>query len=112
MTIIIARVVKLIRKNLTRNIMTAYFFAYTTIDRETGRFLPIEDFETYTPILYTGNIAQIYAKFPDAIKNMSLQLLTRPKIQDTLSLNLESNIDIKSLFNKIELPKNINVSRN
>lgn len=98
--------------DFTRNLMTAYFFAYTTIDEKSGRFMPIQDFETYSPTLYIGNLPKIYNANPELLKFAGSQLLLRSKIQQTLSINFIKNMDIKSLFKKIDLPKNPAVAIN
>ena len=54
-----------------------------------------------------GSIRDLYFKAPDSIKKIGLQPLPRANAQRTLSINVSGDFDyIKSLFKKIELPKN------
>lgn len=98
--------------DMTRNLMAAYFFAYTYVDSKTGKIMPVEDFSEYSPTLYIGNLARLYAEAPDSIKGIGLQALLRPKTQLTMSLNVAGNSNVKSLFKKVELPKNPALARN
>ncbi len=98
--------------DMTRNLMAAYFFAYTYVDAKTGKIVPVEDFSEYSPTLYIANIAKLYEYAPEAVQSIGMQALLRPKTQFTMSLNVGENFDIKSLFKKVELPKNPAVSRN
>ena len=99
--------------DVTRNLMIAYFFAYTYLDKEKNQLLPIEDFEKYSPMLYVGNIKTLSQEMPDAVKNMGLQPFLRAKVQQTMSINVLNDFTkIKSFFKKIELPKNPVVAKN
>ena len=99
--------------DVTRNIMVAYFFAYTYWDSEKNQIRPIETFEFNTPMLYIGSIKELYYKAYDAVSNIGFQAITSAKAQQTLSLNTVKNYDyIKSLFKRIELPKNFEIARN
>lgn len=99
--------------DVTRNMMVAYFFAYTYYNQEKNQLLPIEDFSTYTPTLYVANLKEIYSTVPDAIKKIGMQPTVRAKVQQTMSINVAENKDlVKDLFKKIELPKNPVVARN
>ncbi len=99
--------------DVTRNIMVAYFFAYTYFDKEKRQVLPIDNFEQYNPILYVGNLKDIKSNTPKAIEKLGLQPVLRAKVQQSMSINVSEDRDkIKSLFKKIELPKNPMVARN
>lgn len=99
--------------DVTRNLMVAYFFAYTYYDKEKNRYFPIETFEFNTPYLYCADIRELYYNAPDAIKNMGLQPTIRAKAQQTMSINVANDRDrIKGVFRKIEMPKNPLISRN
>lgn len=99
--------------DVTRNIMIAYFFAYTYFDNEKRQILPIEDFEKYSPTLYVGNLNELYKSAPESVNKMGFQPTIRAKIQQTMSINVSENGElIKGLFKKIELPKNPIVARN
>lgn len=98
--------------DMTKNLMAAYFFAYTYVDSKTGKIMPVEDFSEYSPTLYIGNIARLYAEVPETVQGIGMQALLRSKTQLTMSLNVGENSGVKSLFKKVELPKNPAVSRN
>jgi hypothetical protein len=93
--------------DVTRDLMTALFFAYTYFDNEKRVFLPFTSFEYNTPYLYVGNLNELYQKAPDSVKDMGFQPMPRQKAQQTMSINVSGDFDyIKSLFKTIELPKN------
>ncbi len=99
--------------DITRNIMVAYFFAYTYLDRVKNQVLPIEDFDKYSPTLYVGNLKELYAAVPESVQKIGFQPMLRPKVQQAMSINVSQNADtIKGLFKKIELPKSPIVARN
>ena len=99
--------------DVTRNMMVAYFFAYTYWDSEKNQLRPIETFEFNTPMLYIGSIKELYYKVPECVANIGFQTVVPAKAQQTMSLNVAKNRDyIKSLFKKIELPKNPLIARN
>ena len=99
--------------DVTRNMMVAYFFAYTYFDKKTNQIRPIENFEYNTPMLYIGSIKELYYKANECVANLGFQAITSAKAQQTLSLNVANNRDyIKSLFKKIELPKNPKIAIN
>ena len=93
--------------DVTRDMMTALFFAYTYFDKDTGKLLPLPAFEYNTPYIYVGNIKDLYYKFPESVKKIGFQPLPRAKAQQAMSINVSGDFEyIKSLFKKIELPKN------
>lgn len=99
--------------DVTRNIMIAYFFAYTYWNKDENQLLPIENFENYSPMLYVGSLRDLYYKAPYSVENICFQTMLRAKAQQTMSLNVSTNRDyIKSLFKKIELPKNPVIAKN
>ncbi len=99
--------------DVTRNLMVAYFFAYTYWDADKNECRPLEGFEYNTPMLYTGSIRELYYKSYTAVKDLSFQAIVCAKAQQTLSLNIGDNWDyIKTLFRKIELPKDVRIARN
>ena len=99
--------------DFTKNMMVAYFFAYTYVDEKTGERRPIETFEFNTPMLYIGSIRELYYKAPETVSNLSFQAITSAKAQQTLSLYIGSNYDyVKTLFTKAELPKNSAIAKN
>lgn len=98
--------------DVTRNILVAYFFAYTYYNSEKQQWLPIESFDINTPVLYAGSLKELYKAVPDAVKNTGLQPLLRSIAQQTMSINTSNNRElIQGLFRKIELPKNPNIAR-
>lgn len=93
--------------DITRDLMTALFFAYTYFDKEQNKLLPLPAFEFNTPYIYIGNIKELYLKAPDSVKNIGLQPMPKAKAQKSMSINVSGDFNyIKSLFKKIELPKN------
>ena len=99
--------------DVTRNMMVAYFFAYTYWDKEKNLLRPIETFEFNTPMLYIGSIKELYYKVPESVTNIGFQTMVSSKAQQTMSLNVAKDRDyIKSLFKKIELPKNPMIAKN
>jgi len=99
--------------DITRNIMVAYFFAYTYLDTERNQVLPIDNFDKYSPTLYIGNLKDLKRFAPKAIENLGFQTVLRSKVQQSMSINVaEDGEKIKNLFKKIELPKNPVVARN
>lgn len=99
--------------DVTKNLMVAYFFAYTYWDEKANERRPLEGFDYNTPMLYIGSIRDLYYKAPKTVEDLSFQAITSAKAQQTLSLNVEDNWDyIKSLFRKVELPQNVKIARN
>lgn len=99
--------------DVSRNMMIAYFFAYTYVDNEKNQLLPIEDFEKYSPTLYIGNIKKLHDNYPKSVSKMGFQTMLRSKAQSTMSIDVSENADgIKDTFIKIELPKNPIVAKN
>ena len=93
--------------DITRDLMTALFFAYTYFDKEQNKLLPLPAFEFNTPYIYIGNIKELYNKAPDSVKNIGFQPMPKAKAQKSMSINVSGDFNyIKSLFKKIELPKN------
>lgn len=98
--------------DVTRDIMTALFFAYTYYNNEQKKILPLPAFEYNTPYLYVGDLKELYNKAQDSVKDIGFQPVPRAKAQQTMSINVSGNFDyIKSLFKKIELPKNPAISK-
>ena len=98
--------------DVTRNMMIAYFFAYTYYDKEKNRYFPIENFNEYSPTLYAVSLRDLYYTIPDSVANISWQPLARPKMQQAMSINVSKDWDIvQSLFRKVQLPKNPAISR-
>ena len=111
----IAKQYNLVSENIdvTKNLMVAYFFAYTYVDKKTGERRPLEGFDYNTPMLYTGSIRDLYYRAPETVENLSFQIITSAKAQQTLSLRIGNNYDyVKSLFVKAELPKNTDIAKN
>jgi len=99
--------------DVTKNMMVAYFFAYTYWDKEKKQIRPIENFEHNTPMMYIGSIKELYYRVPDSVANIGFQTTVAAKAQQTMSLNVAKDRDyIKSLFKKIELPKNPKIAIN
>ena len=99
--------------DVTRNMMVAYFFAYTYYDKDLRQIRPIENFDNYTPMMYIGSIKELYYRANEAVADIGFQAITSAKAQQSLSLNVANNRDyIKSLFKKIELPKNPVIAKN
>lgn len=99
--------------DITRNMMVAYFFAYTYLDSERNQVLPIDNFEKYSPTLYIGNLKELKKQTPKTVEKIGMQPVLRAKVQQSMSINVaEDGEKIKSLFKKIELPKNPAVARN
>lgn len=93
--------------DVTRDLMTALFFAYTYYNSEQGKVLPLPAFDYNTPYLYVGDIKELYDKAQDSVMDIGFQPVPRAKAQKAMSINVSGNFDyIKSLFKKIELPKN------
>ena len=93
--------------DVTRDMMTALFFAYTYFDKDKGQLLPLPAFEYNNPYIYIGNIRNLYYKAPDSVKRIGFQPLPRAKAQQSMSINVSGDFEyIKTLFKKIELPKN------
>ena len=64
-------------------------------------------------MLYIGSIRDLYYRAPKTVEDLSFQAITSAKAQQTLSLNIPDNWDyVKTLFRKVELPKNLNIARN
>lgn len=98
--------------DVTRDLMTALFFAYTYYNKEQGQILPLPAFEYNTPYLYVGDIKELYDKARDSVKDIGFQPMPRAKAQQSMSVNVSDDYDyIKSLFKKIELPKNPAISK-
>ena len=111
----IAKQYNMVSENIdvTKNLMVAYFFAYTYVDDKTGERRPLEGFEYNTPMLYTGSIRNLYYRAYETVENLSFQAITSAKAQQTLSLKVGKNYDyVKSLFVKTELPKNTEIAKN
>lgn len=99
--------------DVTRNMMVAYFFAYTYFDEKTARILPVKDFGKYSPTLYVANLRELYSTVPESINRIGLQPSIRAKVQQTMSINVQDNKDlVKGLFKKIDLPKNSLIAKN
>ena len=99
--------------DVTRNMMVAYFFAYTYYDKNLNQIRPIENFDYNTPMMYIGSIKELYYRTNEAVADIGFQAITSAKAQQSLSLNVANNRDyIKSLFKKIELPKNPEIAKN
>lgn len=99
--------------DVTRNLMVAYFFAYTYYDEKTGERKPVESFDFNTPMLYIGSIRDLYYRAKDTVKDLSFQAIVAAKAQQTLSLNIPENWDyVKTLFRKVELPKDTRIAKN
>ena len=99
--------------DVTRNIMVAYFFAYTYFDKEKRQIAPIQDFENFSPAIYIGNLKKLYKTVPSSIQNTGFQTLLRAKAQQALSLDVSNDRDIiKNTFTKIDLPKNPVIAKN
>ena len=93
--------------DVTRDMMTALFFAYTYFDKDKNELLPLPAFEYNTPYIYVGSVRDLYYKVPDSVRRIGFQPLPRAKAQLSLSVNVSGDFEyIKSLFKKIELPKN------
>ena len=110
----IAKQYNLVSDNIdvTKNLMVAYFFAYTYWDEKTNERRPLEGFDYNTPMLYIGSIRDLYYKAPKTVEDLSFQAITSAKAQQTLSLNVDENWDyVKTLFRKVELPKNVKIAR-
>ena len=98
--------------DVTRDLMIALFFAYTYYDKDTMQILPLPAFEYNTPFLYVGNLKELYDKANTSVKNIGFQPVPRAKAQQAMSINLSGDYDyIKSLFKKVELPKNPAISK-
>ena len=98
--------------DVTRDLMTALFFAYTYFDKEKGKNLPIPEFGYNTPYLYVADMKELFDKATDSVKNIGFQPVPRAKAQQTMSIDVSGNFDyIKSLFKKVELPKNPAISK-
>ena len=111
----IAKQYNLVSENIdvTKNLMVAYFFAYTYVDEKTGERRPLEGFEYNTPMLYIGSIRELFYRANETVENLSFQAITSAKAQQTLSLRIGNNYDyVKSLFIKAELPKNTEIAKN
>ena len=92
--------------DITRNILVAYFYAYTYVDTIKNQVMPITDFSKYSPTLYTGSLKKLYHNTPDAIGDMSFQPFVRAKVQQSMSIKTVDNFEqIKNQFIKIDLPK-------
>lgn len=89
--------------DITKDLFVALFFAYTY--QEKGQYFPITDFEKYSPTLYIGNLKKIYKHNPKSLKIIGFQALLRPHLQKAMAIKINDNDKIKSLFEKIELPK-------
>ncbi len=99
--------------DVTRNLMVAYFFAYTYYDEKTGERKPLEGFDYNSPMLYIGSLRDLYYKAQSTVKDLSFQAIVAAKAQQTLSLNIPENWDyVKTLFRKIELPKDTRIAKN
>jgi hypothetical protein len=99
--------------DVTKNMMVAFFFAYTYFDKETKQYKPIETFEFNTPYLYIGSLRELYYRTPEAVENIGFQAITSAKAQQTMSINVAKNDEyVKSFFKKIELPKNPKIAKN
>lgn len=99
--------------DVTRNLMVAFFFAYTYWDIGTSQLRPIENFENNVPMLYIGSLKDLYYQAPDSVKNICFQPVVHAKAQQTLSINVSKDRDfIKGLFKAVELPKNPVAARN
>ena len=99
--------------DFTKNLMVAYFFAYTYWDAKTNERRPLGSFDFNTPMLYIGSIRDLYYHAPQTVENLSFQAIVSAKAQQTLSLYVANNWDyIKTLFRKVELPKNILIAKN
>lgn len=99
--------------DFTRNVLVALFFAYTYFDKDTNKFLPIEQYGYNTPYIYVGSLKDIYYNSPEALTNFGFQTMPRAMDQQSLSIDVSKNGElIKGLFRKIELPKNPVLSRN
>ena len=98
--------------DITRDLMTALFFAYTYFNKEQGQILPLPAFDYNTPYLYVGDIKELYDKAQDSVKNIGFQPVPRARAQKAMSINVSNDFDyVKSLFKKIELPKNPAISK-
>ncbi len=98
--------------DVTRSMEVAYFFAYTYYDNEKKQYLPIENFENYTPIIYAGSLRELYYQVPDSVKNICWQPFQRTKLQQTMSINTSGDWQgIQRLFRKIPLAKNSAISK-
>lgn len=90
--------------DVTKEMYIAMFFAYTQYDFEKDEYFPIQDFTNYSPVLYVGNIKDIYKDYNNAFKIVGFQSVLRPRLQHAMALDA-TNPDLKSKFEIIELPK-------
>ena len=98
--------------DVTRDLMTALFFAYTYFDKDSQQILPFPDFKYNTPYLYIGNLNELYLKAQNCVKDIGFQPFPRAKAQQMMSINVSNDFDyIKSLFKKVELPKNPSIAK-
>ncbi len=97
--------------DVTRDILVAYFYAYTYIDKEKNQVMPVKDFSYHSPTLYVGNLRRIYNELPQTMANMSFHPFVRAKVQQSMSLNTAENYNrLKELFIKVDLPKNPDIA--
>ena len=88
--------------DLTRNEDIAKFFAYTYVDKETGGYKLVDNFELYSPTLYTAHITDIYIKY--GCEPIGFQPFLRPIKQWALAVNLGENYKCaKNLFEVYKL---------
>jgi len=88
--------------DLTRDENTAKFFAYTYIDKKTGRYKLIEDFKRYSPTLYRAHIMDIYRRY--GCEPIGFQPFLRPIKQWALAVNLGKKYKgVKDLFEMYKL---------
>jgi len=88
--------------DLTREEDIAKFFAYTYVDKVTGGYKLVKDFEQYSPTLYIANIMDVYNRY--GCEPIGFQPFLRPIKQWALAINLgEDYKDAKGLFKACKL---------
>lgn len=90
--------------DVTKAMYIAMFFAYTQYDIEKDEYFPIQDFKNYSPVLYIGNLKNIYKDYNKAFKIVGFQSVLRPRLQHAMALDATVP-GLKSKFEIIELPK-------
>ncbi len=96
--------------DITTNIQTALFFAYTYTD-EKGNCLPIQNFKNYNPTLYVTNMKDLFRASPRDFKIIGFQGLMRPFMQRAMAINVKDNDYLKDKFEVISLPQNASVAQ-
>ena len=94
--------------DFTKDAAIAMFFAYTK-RLSSGQYVPIIDFEAddgYSPMLYIGNIKQIYSVMPNDFRVVGFQAALRPLLQQAICINASSKFGVnKEIFRAFSLPK-------